>query len=365
MARGYNSTVLGVDRTPDGVGHAELFNEFVTTTTYRSERRTAFTRLLTFGVTVPESPELQVVSDDDFEPLTAYGEPVGMRLPGTVAKLGFTFEGFDAATRFTDQALMDYTAEELRAINANALESDSRLLHREILGALLNNTRRSNENGNTVFPLWAGLAGDKPPPHYGKSFADGHSHYLTTAGPFDAVDLEATIRKVREKGYGSGLGSRTIVFANGVEVDTISGFRAGQVAASGQVARHDYIPSAAASPYLTEQQIVGSIAPADFEGLPVAGSLGSALVMEEPTVPQGFVIVAATGGPNSAQNPIAFREHPRRELKGLRIIPGVNPTYPLSGAFYVRYFGTGVRRRSAASVLQVTAGATYEPPDGF
>lgn len=96
-------------------------------------------------------------------------------------------------------------------------------------------------------------------------------------------------------------------------------------------------------------------------GQPVVGSYGGALLVESYFIPAGYVIIAATGGPNSNDNPVGFREHRNSAYHGLRVIPGVGP-YPITEHFYTRAFGTGVRHRGAAVAIQVTANANYTPP---
>jgi hypothetical protein len=78
-------------------------------------------------------------------------------------------------------------------------------------------------------------------------------------------------------------------------------------------------------------------------------------------MPAGYVIVAATGGPTSDNNPVGFREHKSPAYRGLRVIPGVGP-HPIQEHFYARGFGTGVRHRGAAVAIQITANASYTPP---
>jgi hypothetical protein len=116
---------------------------------------------------------------------------------------------------------------------------------------------------------------------------------------------------------------------------------------------------AAAPPYLTDQRIVGSVAPADYNGLAVTGSYCRGYVIEHPGIPTGYVLVVATGGPDSVDNVVGFREHPDAAWRGLRPLPGNWQGYPLIESFAQRTFGVGVRHRSAAVCLQVTAGSTY------
>jgi len=167
---------------------------------------------------------------------------------------------------------------------------------------------------------------------------------------------------VQHHGYGVGDGDQLLVMCNPVEGETIRGLRAGQ---GTPASPFDFIPSQDAPAYLTDLTIIGSRAPAEFNGLRIVGSYGDAWIVEDHFVPVGYVIAVATGGPNSISNPLGFREHRRPELRGLIQIPGDNKDYPLLNSYYVRGHGIGVRHRGAAAVMQVTANATYTAPAGM
>lgn len=68
----------------------------------------------------------------------------------------------------------------------------------------------------------------------------------------------------------------------------------------------------------------------------------------------------ATGGPNSERNMVGVRE--QEGYEGLLTMPGNWREFPLVESFFVRTFGTGVRQRGGAVVLQTTASSTYTPP---
>ncbi len=72
--------------------------------------------------------------------------------------------------------------------------------------------------------------------------------------------------------------------------------------------------------------------------------------------------MVATGGPNAASNPVAFREHTNPAYRRLRLIPGKDQRYPLQASSFQRSFGTGVRYRGAACVVQITTDPTYTAP---
>jgi hypothetical protein len=169
---------------------------------------------------------------------------------------------------------------------------------------------------------------------------------------------------IQDKGYGIN-NSHLLVFANPQESELIQGCRAGKESRTGgPVAKFDYIPSKNSFPYLTDQNIVGETAPTDYNGLEILGSYGPMYLTQSHFVPKGYLIVAATSGPNSENNTVGVRVHELPEHQGLRLLPGSQPGYPLINSFYTRCFGTGVRHRSAAVAIQVTAGTTYtKPPD--
>jgi len=227
--------------------------------------------------------------------------------------------------------------------------------------AVLNPTRRTNEQGNTIYGAYAGVAGDIPPAYLGTTFPV-HNHYLTSGSAvMDGTDLEATVRTVTHHGFGVSPGTKVLVVANPAEADVIHSFRAGVVDASGVKSRWDFIPGAGAPAFLTTETIIGAQAPSRFENVDVLGSFGPTFVV----VPPGYTVVVATGGADDPANPVAIRKHPRREMRGLKLVDGPSPSYPLQDSTYARGFGTGMRRRGAAAVLQTTTAATYSVPGAY
>ncbi|MBM7369070.1 hypothetical protein [Gordonia hydrophobica] len=214
-----------------------------------------------------------------------------------------------------------------------------------------------------------------PPPYMGRTFPETTSHYLTTGTDvLDSAGVEAALKAVTSKGYGPVAGAQLVLLCNEREADLISTWRRGlpsreatadEVAADanavGPTAKYDFVLSASAPAYLTDETIVGRQAPSDFNGLPVFDSYGEAFVIKSELIPAGYVIAAATGGPNSEGNPIAIRQHPNAAYQGFREIPGAEQ-YPLINSYCQRSFGVGARHRGAAAVLQVTEDATYTAP---
>lgn len=79
-------------------------------------------------------------------------------------------------------------------------------------------------------------------------------------------------------------------------------------------------------------------------------------------VPEDYIAVVSTYGPNRPANCIAFRQHVQAAYQGLRLIQG-NGQYPLQDAFFARGFGVGVRRRGQAAVMQIKASGDYDTPE--
>ena len=153
-----------------------------------------------------------------------------------------------------------------------------------------------------------------------------------------------------------------LVIPNDEECEAVMSWCAGQESRSGPKAKHDFVPSKNAPVDLTEKNIVGELAPADFHGVKVLGSYGESWLLHSPVVPPGYVIVTASYGPDHPLNPVGFRESPQPGYVGLRQIAGPWTGYPLLESFRVRNFGVGVRHKGAAAVIQVTEAADYTAP---
>lgn len=199
----------------------------------------------------------------------------------------------------------------------------------------------------------------------GKTFASDHLHYLTTTTTtLDSLHVEAAINHVKEHGYGVASG-RFVLLMNPADAQTsmITSWRAGvEYRTSGPKPKYDFIVSSNAPARLTNERVEGAAPPPDYAGQPVTGSYGGALLIESYFVPAGYVIVAATGGADSDNNVVGFREHEKSQYRGLRVIEGSANSYPIVEHFYTRAFGTGVRHRGAAVAVQITTNASYTPP---
>ncbi|MBF6131609.1 hypothetical protein IU501_01135 [Nocardia otitidiscaviarum] len=360
---GYNDEggVL-VDRTADGVDLNLIWAEAQAVMAAYNGRRSKLAALVSFSTTAVADPIPQAVGGDDFEEASEYGVPKGIRNAPDALLMGYDFKDYDLASRFTWKFLRDASAEQVRDLLNRALEADNRKVTGSILRRLFDNSQGANEFQHPVYPLWTGLDGMVPPPYAGQEFTSADSHMLASgAASLDPGDLLDLVNAVQSKGYGIGQGTRLLLLMHPHEAEIAATFRRG-TEVNGVDSKYDFIPSQSAPAYLTPDNVVGQVAPGEFGGMEVLGSWGPAWIVPSYLLPMGYVACVATGGPNSTMNPVAFRQHTNTAYQGLRIIPGRDQRYPLQESFFARGFGTGIRHRGAAAVLQVTVGSTYTPP---
>jgi hypothetical protein len=362
--QGYNSAgdALAV-ATADGIDLNAIWAQAATALSMYNRERAALAALISYPTVAVGDAIPQSLSAANFERSSEYGEPKGIRAEPDALILGYDFTDFDLASRSTWRYLRAATAEQVLSSINSAFEADNRLVTGALLRRLFDPTEGRNEHQHRVFGLWNGTDGLNPPSHAGQTFPTNTSHYLVSGNTaLDAGDLVDGLNQVRSKGFGTSSNTRLLVLCHPAEAEIIATMRAG-VETNGVASKFDFIPSASAPAYLTEENIVGQVAPGEFAGLEVSGSYGPAWVVPSYFLPQGYIAVVATGGPNSSLNPVAFRQHANPAYQGLRIIPGKDQRYPLQDSFFVRGFGTGVRYRGAACIVQVKASGPYEAPD--
>ncbi|WP_426241866.1 hypothetical protein [Nocardioides sp. LHG3406-4] len=359
MPRGYNAAGDLLTALADGTDLNKLWNDYSDAVAEYNARRDTLVGLLSFKTTLAVDAVLQSFTGADFEDASEYGQPVGSRPAVTNAALGYMFRWRDAATRFTWQFLADATKEQTDAVTNSVMEADNKQVFQSVMGALFNNAQRTNKEGQPVLPLWNGDAMVSPE-YNSKTFGPSHNHYVTTGNAaLTQISVDALMELVLEHGYGEGNGGQLVLLVNRAQGNVIRGFR------SGINGSYDFIPGAGAPARITNESVVGDTPPAEVGDQPLIGAYGPAWVGENSLIPAGYVLCVASGGANSSFNPVGFREHSTQNLRGLRIVGGENGDYPLTNSFYVRGFGTGVRHRGAAAVLQVTASGTYTAPTQF
>jgi hypothetical protein len=334
-----------------------------------NRERSSITDLLTFRTTLSAEAVPQTVSIGSFEAATEMGVPKSANVPGTALLMGYPFRDTDLAGRFSWRFMRDSDRRQIEAVMNGILAADNQQTTGSIMKALFNNSRRKTEFGATVFDLYDGAA-PGPVPYLGRTFPSTENHYIASgATVIDSQDVESAIRLITRKGFGTHTGSKILIMANPDEAELIMSWRSGQESrpkegseTSGPIAKWDFIPSADSAPFLTPAgELVGTQVPGEWAGVKVEGSYGPSILVQSDFIPSGYVLVAASYGPNSPYNVVGFREHERPDYQGLRHIAGDGP-YPIVESFSTRGFGCGVRQRGGAVCIQVTSGTTYTKP---
>jgi hypothetical protein len=268
--------------------------------------------------------------------------------------------------------LADATTTMVEAVANAAVEAYNRLLMNTVFKTVFNATNLSatiNQQPYTVYKFYNN-DGTIPPTYKNNIFDGTHTHFKTTGGQgansavLEPTDIDVlVIDDFASHGYSQENGYRLVMMVNSAQGNTIRTFRAGT-----NSARYDFIPAVGQPGQLITltQQIVGQSQIANtLDGLNVIGNYGPIAIVQDDWMPTTHVFAFATGGQASLGNPIGLREHANANLRGLRLVKGRQPDYPLIDSFWAVGFGTGVRQRGGGIVLQLTSGTTYTAPAAF
>lgn len=375
---GYNSSGDILTRTADGTDLNVLWAEFQRAVALQNEPRQRFIDFLTFRVQQNVETVFQGSGQTDFELATEYGEPVGMRTRMNYWQMGYDFDWYDLGARFTWKFLADATTQQVESLNVQALEADNRNVFTKVMKTVFNSTNLTatiDGLAYNVYKFWNGVSVNgatgtpiAPPTYKNTTFTATHNHYVTSgAATLDSGDLETLQGLLTEHGYSVANGYTLILMINPAQESVIRSFKFGVTNNNSAVAQYDFIPSLALPDFTlsTTQTIVGSRAPAQFAGFRVLGNYGDFLIISDEYIPAGYMVGLASGGSENLGNPIGIREHPNAALRGMRLVKGRTPDYPLIDSFYQRGFGTGIRQRSGGAVMQITASGTYTIPAAY
>lgn len=370
--QGYHTEGDIVRTTSDGVDTNVLWAEFTRLLELYNGQRQPIVDLLTY--TVPRDIERvpQAGNNATFEKASEFGVPKAIRTGVTYFSMGFSFDDYDTGARFTWKFLRDADAEQVRSVNTSIVEADNRLVFGEVMRTLFSNANRTAEiqgNPYTVYSFYNGTDSVVPPTYGVNTFDNTHTHYLVSgAATVDSGDLDEIITHLRHHGYSQSNGYDIVILANIQEVDVIRTFKSVQ---NGGTAKYDFIPALGTPNFLLPETFRvntdgGGSRPANrYRGIEVAGRYGDALILTNDYFPAAYLVGFATGGPESIANPIGIREHARPEWRGLRLIKGRSPDYPLQESYWLRSFGTGIRHRGAGVVMKIAASGSYSAPTQY
>jgi hypothetical protein len=363
---GYHTESDIIRTTIDTVDTNTLWREFQAALNLLNKQRQPLVDLMTYSVPNPIESVPQVGNGIKFEKSSEFGVPRGIRTGVTYFQMGFGFDDYDIGVRYTWRYLRDATAEQVRSDHDAILEADNRLMFEEVMRTLYRSTNRTADINGNPYNVYAFYNNDgtTPPTYKTTTHTSSHSHYIVSGGAtVDTGDLELIIEHLDHHGYSTANGYTQLICVNKAEGDVIRQFRS---IANGGAGKYDFIPARGTPNFLLPTTLrVNSDASAPqntYRGISVIGSYGDALVLQDDYFAAGWIPAFATGGPESVQNPIGIREHARADMRGLRLLKGRDPDYPLQESYYGRSFGTGVRHRGAGLVMKIAASGAYSVP---
>lgn len=357
-----------VTQLADGTPLDDVWNTYLELLNQVNASRQAIINFLTYSVTSPVETVAQPGDGVDFEDATEQGEPSGSRIVPTYFQLGYSFKWYDLASRYTWQYLADATQSMVDSVANAAVEAFYRKQMFDLFKALFSNVNGTATISNNPYNVYRfyNADGTVPPTYKTNTFTGSHTHYVRSgAATIDQGDLNEVIDDFAAHGYTQLLGYRLVLMVNKTEGEVIRQFRS---VANGGSARYDFLAATNQPGTFVNQTVVvlGQGPPAGtLNGLTVIGSYGPLLIVQDDWMPAGYVFGFATGGENSLNNPLGLREHAQASLRGLRLVKGRNPDYPLIDSFWAAGFGFGVRQRGAGYVMQIATAGSYAPPAAY
>lgn len=355
-----------ITQSADGIPLNDLWDEFQRTLQLLNAQRQPLIDLLTYTVPRPVENVPQAGNANVFEEASEFGIPVGTRTGATYFQMGFSFKWYDTGLRYTWKYLAEADADQIRSDTEAILESDQRLVFLEVMKTLFRNTNRVTNINAKDYNVYAFYNNDGtvPPAYKTTTHLGTHTHYLTGDGSLDSVDVDTIQTHLNHHGYSNSNGHTLLLLVNQQEGDIIRNFRA---PLNGGTSKFDFVPALGTPNFILPANLITNQGqdlnrPADsYRGIKVIGRYGDFLVLQDDYFPAGYLVGLATGGPENINNPIGIREHARADLRGLRLVKGRDPDYPLQESYYQRGFGTGIRHRGAGVIFRVASGAYATP----
>lgn len=347
---GYHArTDVGARQTVDGTPIPTLWDDF-------NQRLAVFNRMHTIVEARLAQPtslvfeKVAVPRRAKMEQASEFGQPKLIRTE--FISRGYPLVHYDIGVGFTIEFLDEATAQQINAVADLAEEAWNRRRRQTIYEALFGNLNFTDKDGHAVKRLY-NADGEVPPEYESYVHTGSHTHYLFTAGVAVAeADLNTMESHLLHHGYGDdsigGTGGQLWLHVPRDVMATIRTFTG-------------FIPAQTASvAVILDGQIVGGQQPT---GPGVQGYFGRWTIVEDPTIPAGYLLGFVSGGEFNVNNPVRVRQHVNPSARGLRLNPGRND-YPLLDSFYDGYVGAGIAHRGGAVVMfeDTGAGGAYVAP---
>jgi hypothetical protein len=323
-----------------------MWEEFRSRLAVFNRQADAFVSKVTFPVTVT-TDRVAIPRRAKMEPATEFGQPTLIRTERVPR--AYYLKHYDLGFGFTQEFLDDATDQEIVGVRLLAEEAYTRRMRQEILEILFEASNFTDPKEGLAIKKLYNADGEIPPEYEGFTHDGTHTHYLYTASTsLASTDVDAMETHLIHHGYGDrtaeGAGGNLELHVPRGLMSTVRGFTG-------------FIPAASAS-VLTEMSNSGVVigrTPGSGESN-IEGYYGRFAVIENNSVPAGYVMGLATGGEFAIQNPVGMRMHRNPSARGLRLNPG-RRDYPLQDSYYDCYTGGGVRHRGAAVLMYVDTGS--------
>ncbi len=333
---------IGARETIDGTPLETLWDDF-------RQRLTVFNRMHTLVESRLAAPTTRVFEKvaiprrARMEQASEFGQPKLIRTERV--SRGYPLVHYDIGVGFTQEFLDEATTQEVTALADLAEEAWNRRRRQTIYEAIFGNTNYTDKDGYAVKRLY-NADGEVPPEYEDFVHTGSHSHYLwTAAATLAAGDLNTMESHLLHHGYGDdalgGTGGTLWLHVPRAVMTTIRGFTNFIAAQSSAIA------------VVRDGEVIGGNQPT---GPGVQGYHNRWTIVEDPSIPAGYLLGYVSGGEFNVNNPVRVRSHQNPSARGLRLNPGRND-YPLQDSFYDGYVGAGIAHRGAAVVMYIDSGS--------
>ena len=242
---------------------------------------------------------------------------------------------------YTYDSLKDMSLSDIQDTQAKMFDMDRKTMRFEIVKSIMIN------NGSLAGCLWNGYYDSlenisKPPPQGANTFSANHNHYIVAGSTsFNTLALITTAAAhIREHGYEG----RIICLLNIAQEKEVT----------------DYLTITSTSVQVSNPitNIVGA------EGIDWMGRLMGVDFIRTSAMPAGYCLFAGVDAPGGT-TVVKFVESHNASFRGLRLIPGPNPGYPIIMSQYMRYFGAQVYNRSLGVAVEFAASGSYSNPSYY
>ena len=249
-------------------------------------------------------------------------------------------EFYGTAYQYTWDWLKDAKASDLIDLQAEMLATDRRTIKETVLKSMVVNPGNSGSylhaDGafwNTYFDQYEGVA--NPPAHKTNTFASSHTHYVVSgAAAITLDDFTSAEQHLREHGVSGNL----VCFIHSSQKKTIQDLAGWTTSGS------------------TRSPIMDAVA---VEGW-VARIAGWDIVVDD-SIQANYVLFTVYDEAKLGK-PVRFIEPNNASFRGLLLVEGPNPNYPLIGAYYMRFMGSKVFNRSAGLAMEIAVSGSYTNP---